>query len=242
MTTTIRRANERGHGKHGWLDTRHTFSFGDYFDPRYMGFRRLRVLNDDRIAPGMGFASHGHRDMEILTWVIDGAVAHRDSVGSEAVVPVGEIQRMSAGTGVVHSEHNASESLPLRLLQIWIEPDRAGHPPSYEQRAFPESERRGRLRLLASPDGSDGSVTLHADARVYGGVLAPGETVRHPLATGRGVWVQLARGQADVGGAALAEGDGAAIEAEPEVVVRGAGETGAEVLVFDLGSEPEERR
>jgi quercetin 2,3-dioxygenase len=224
----------RGESRTGWLDSRHTFSFADYWDPAQMGFRALRVINEDRVIPGAGFPTHGHRDMEIITYVLEGALAHKDSLGNGATIRPGEVQRMSAGTGVRHSEMNPSRDAPVHFLQIWILPDRAGHEPGYEQKAFPEAERRGRLRLVASQDGADGSVTLHQDARLYLGLFAEGERARHALANGRGAWVQVARGQATVNGQALSAGDGAAIEGEAAVEVAGRGDGVAEVLVFDL--------
>ncbi|MCA9678085.1 MAG: pirin family protein, partial [Myxococcales bacterium] len=185
----LRRSDERGHAVHGWLDSHHTFSFADYYDPAHMGFRALRVINEDRVAGGTGFGAHPHRDMEILTYVLDGEIAHKDSMGNGSVIRPGELQRMSAGTGVRHSEHNASRTAPLHFLQIWIMPDRAGHPPSYEQRAFPEAERRGALRLVASPDGADGSLTIHQDTRLYAGLLDGDEAATLALAAGRHAWV-----------------------------------------------------
>jgi len=231
---TIRRAQDRGHFDHGWLDTHHTFSFAGYHDPRHMGFRALRVVNEDRVKPGEGFGTHGHRDMEILSYVLGGALAHRDTSGGEGVLRPGEVQRMSAGTGVRHSEFNDSAEEEVHFLQIWILPDREGHAPSYEQRAYPEAERRGALRLVASPDGAEGSTTLHADARVYASLLGPGEAVTHRLAPGRHAWVQVARGEVTLNGAALRAGDGAALGGEAEVALRGAGPGEAELLLLDL--------
>ena len=227
---TIRRAGERGHADHGWLDTYHTFSFADYQDPDFMGFRALRVINDDRVAPGRGFGTHGHRDMEIISYVLDGALAHRDSMGTDGVIRPGEVQRMSAGTGVMHSEMNGSDREPVHFLQIWIVPERPNIPPSYEQKAFPDEERRGRLRLVASPDAGDGSVKIHQDVRLYT-TLLDGHSVTHELAPGRYGWVQVARGEAEVNGQRLQAGDGAAIADERTVTITG---TGAEVLLFDL--------
>ena len=232
---TIRKSDERGHFDHGWLDTRHSFSFASYYDPAQMGFRALRVINEDVVQGGQGFDTHGHRDMEILTYVISGALAHRDSSGGGGVLRNGEVQRMSAGTGIRHSEFNASPTEPVRLLQIWLLPDRPGHPPSYEQKAFPPEERRGRLRLVASPDGADGSTTIHQDARVYATLLADGAAVELPLAAGRHAWVQVARGGVDLDGTRLAEGDGAAVSGERAVRLVGRGPGEAELLVFELG-------
>lgn len=231
---TTRRAEDRGHFDHGWLDTRHTFSFAGYHDAAHMGFRALRVINEDRVKPGEGFGTHGHRDMEILSFVLSGALAHRDSTGGQGVLRPGEVQRMTAGTGVTHSEFNGSPEEPVHFLQIWIRPDREGHVPSYEQKLFPEADRRGRLRLVASPGGVDGSLLVHQDARVLATVLSKGEEVRHPLAPGRHAWVQVARGELELNGTRLRAGDGAALSEEREVVLAAAGEGPAEALVFDL--------
>ncbi len=229
---TIRRADDRGHADHGWLNSHHTFSFADYHDPAHMGFRALRVINEDRVAPGGGFGTHGHRDMEIISYVLDGALAHKDSMGTGAMIKPGEVQRMSAGTGVRHSEHNASTDRPVHFLQIWIVPDRAGHAPSYAQQAFPAAERRGTLRLVASSDGRDGSVSLHQDVALFAGLLDGDERAALTLAPGRHAWVQLARGSVEVNGVRLAAGDGAAISGEARVELTGGQD--AEVLVFDL--------
>jgi redox-sensitive bicupin YhaK (pirin superfamily) len=229
---TLRRARDRGHADHGWLDTWHTFSFADYYDTEQMGFQALRVINDDVVAPGRGFGTHPHRDMEIVTYVLDGALAHKDSMGNSSTIVPGEVQRMSAGTGVLHSEFNHSKTDPVHLLQIWILPDRTGLTPSYEQTFFPEEDKRGRLRLVASPDGADGSVTIHQDARLYATLLAPGEEVSHALAPGRHAWVHVARGKASLNGQPLEAGDGAAVSGEEQVTLRGDGH--AEVLLFDL--------
>jgi redox-sensitive bicupin YhaK (pirin superfamily) len=228
----MRRAAERGAANHGWLDTRYSFSFSDYFDPDHMGFRALRVMNEDRVAAGAGFPMHGHQDMEILTFVLEGAIAHKDSLGNGETLRPGEIQRMSAGTGVRHSEFNPSEDEPVHLYQIWIMPDRNGHTPSYEQRGFSSAERDGRLRLVASPDGRDGSVTIHQDATVYWGNLADGQEATHTLAPGRHAWVQVLRGFAVLNGQPLATGDGAAISDEETLGLRGDGS--AELLLFDM--------
>lgn len=229
---TVRHADDRGHADHGWLDSRHTFSFADYWDPAHMGFRALRVINEDRVAPGGGFPTHPHRDMEIISYVLAGALAHRDSMGTGSVIRPGEVQRMSAGTGVRHSEHNALRDQPVHFLQIWLIPDRRGHTPSYEQKVFPEAERRGRLRLVASPDGADGSVSIHQDVRLYGALLDGDERAELALAPGRHAWVQVARGAVEVNGVRLTAGDGAALSDEPRVTLTGGRE--AEVLVFDL--------
>ncbi|WP_242344862.1 pirin family protein [Anaeromyxobacter terrae] len=229
---TVRRSEDRGHFDHGWLDTRHTFSFADYHDARHMGFRTLRVINEDRVAPGQGFGTHGHRDMEILSYVLSGTLAHRDSMGTGSSIGPGEVQRMTAGTGVLHSEFNGSDSEPVRFLQIWILPERRGLLPGYEQKKFAEEERRGRLRLVASQDGADGSVTVHQDARVYAGLLDAGERATLPVAAGRHAWVQVARGSLRVGDETLSAGDGAAVSDERELRLEGI--DAAEVLVFDL--------
>ena len=227
-----RRAKERGHGAHGWLDTWHTFSFADYHDPRFMGFRVLRVINEDTVAPGRGFPTHAHRDMEIISYVLEGGLEHRDSLGTGSVIRPGDVQRMSAGTGVRHSELNASTSEPVHFLQIWIEPATTGIAPGYEQKAFSDEDKRGRLRLVASPDGADGSVTIHQDVRVYATRLAPGLEVVHRLAPGRHAWVQVARGALSLGGQRLGEGDGAAVSDESTLKLVGGKD--AEALVFDL--------
>jgi hypothetical protein len=228
----IRKSDERGVAEFGWLTSRHSFSFGHYYDPAHMGFGDLRVINEDRVRPGRGFDLHGHRDMEILSYVLEGSLEHRDTLGNGAVVRPGEVQRMSAGTGIRHSEYNPSPADPVHFLQIWIVPDRHGLPPGYEQKEFPEAERRGRLRRIASGDGREGSVTIHQDTDVYAASLAPGEAVRLPLRGGRRAWVQVARGSVHVNGVALDAGDGAALTEELAVEVHAT--TEAEVLVFDL--------
>ena len=229
---TVRKAADRGGGDHGWLDTRHTFSFADYYDAAQMGFRGLRVINEDRVQPGRGFPTHGHRDMEILSYVLAGALEHEDSMGTGSVIRPGDVQRMSAGTGVMHSEFNPSRAEPVHFLQIWILPGTRGLDPSYEQKHFPEAEKRGRLRLIASRDGRDGSVTIHHDASVYAALLAPGERVALALADGRHAWVQVARGAVTLNGEALGAGDGAALSREPALTLVAVER--AEVLVFDL--------
>jgi redox-sensitive bicupin YhaK (pirin superfamily) len=230
---TLRRAADRGHFDHGWLDTFHTFSFAGYQDPAWMGFRALRVINEDQVMPGEGFGTHPHRDMEIITWVLDGTLAHRDSTGATGALRHGDVQRISAGTGVTHSEMNGSGDAPVHFLQIWLLPDRAGHPPSYGQQPIPLGELRGALRLIASPDGAGGSLAIHQDARVLATILAAGQAVRHPLAPGRHAWVQVARGEATVNGTAVRAGDGVALSREPEVILAAAGGE-AELLLFDL--------
>jgi redox-sensitive bicupin YhaK (pirin superfamily) len=226
---TIRKAGARGHFNHGWLDTWHTFSFADYYDPDFMGFRTLRVINDDRVAPGMGFGTHGHRDMEIITLVLSGQLGHRDSMGNGSVITPGEVQRMSAGTGVRHSEMNASETEPVHLLQIWIEPERKGITPGYEQKKFEDGDRTNQLRLVASHDARDGSVKIHQDVSLYSSIL-DGGTVTHPFAPGRYGWLHVATGEVELNGQKLTAGDGAAIGEEESVTMTGKGE----VLLFDL--------
>ena len=225
----VRKASERGHFDHGWLDTYHTFSFADYWDPEFMGFRSLRVINEDRVAPGAGFGTHGHRDMEIVTYVLEGALAHRDSTGAEGVLRPGEVQRMSAGTGVMHSEMNGSKTEPVHFLQIWLLPEKGGIRPGYEQKRFEESGRLGQLRLVASPNARDGSLKIHQDASVFTATLN-GESVSHTFGPDRYGWVQVARGSVTLNGQQLSAGDGAAIEKESSVTIGGAGE----VLLFDL--------
>ena len=231
---TIRRAEERGHADHGWLDTRHTFSFADYHDPEHMGFGDLRVINEDRVQPGTGFGTHGHRDMEIISYVLEGELAHQDSMGNGSTIRPGEVQRMSAGTGVRHSETNPSRERPVHFLQIWIQPSRPGVEPGYEQKAFPAGERRGKLRLVASPDGRDGSLTIHQDARLSLALLANGERVVHAVAKGRRAWVQVARGELTLNGERLHAGDGAAVEGETALEIVAENAEPAEALVFDL--------
>ncbi len=232
MTTLeLRRAYDRGHADHGWLDSHHTFSFADYHDPKHMGFRALRVINDDTVAPGRGFGEHGHRDMEIISYVLDGELGHRDSLGTGSVIRPGDVQRMSAGTGVRHSEMNASKTAPVHFLQIWIVPDRSGHAPGYEQIAVPTDQRRGRLRLIASPDGADGSVTIHQDARLYAGLFDAGEATTHVVAPGRHAWIHVARGAATVDGIALEAGDAVSTSTPGTLAITG---DDAELLVFDL--------
>jgi redox-sensitive bicupin YhaK (pirin superfamily) len=231
----IRRSRERGHADHGWLNTYHTFSFGDYYDPAHMGFRALRVINEDRVQPGRGFGTHGHRDMEIVSYVLDGALQHKDSMGTGSIIRPGDVQRMSAGTGVLHSEFNASHEDLVHFLQIWIIPDRAGYPPGYEQKAFSADDKRGRLRLIASPDGRDGSVTLHQDAKLYAGILDAGSSAPLSIPAGRHAWIQVARGAVAIDGETLSAGDGGAIDTPGTVTITGGGSSGeSEVLVFDL--------
>ena len=227
-----RRSGDRGHVGGGWLDSRHTFSFGHYHDPSWMGFGPLRVINEDRVAAGRGFGKHGHRDMEIISYVLEGALAHEDSMGTAKAIVPGEVQRMSAGTGVMHSEFNHSATDTTHFLQIWIIPAKTGVTPSYEQKTFPDAEKRGRLRLVVSPDGADGSVTIHQDARMYAGLFDGDETATLALAPGRLGYVHLARGRATVNGHALQAGDALLLADEPAITI-GRGQ-GAELLVFDL--------
>ncbi len=227
----IRKADERGHFDHGWLDTYHTFSFADYYDPEYMGFRALRVINEDRVEPGRGFGTHSHRDMEIITYVLEGELEHRDSMGTGSVIRPGEVQRMSAGTGVLHSEVNPSRSNPVHLLQIWILPQHRGIKPEYEQKTFPANERNGKLRLVASHDGAEGSLKMHQDAKLFAGSLRSGDSVSYDLQPGRYAWLQVARGTVEINGQKLNAGDGAAIEGEASLELSG---QDAEVLLFDL--------
>ena len=228
----IRPASERGHFDHGWLDTHHTFSFADYWDPDQMGFSVLRVINEDRVAPGAGFPAHPHRDMEILTYVLEGALEHRDSMGNGSVIRPGDVQRMSAGTGVIHSEYNASKNDPVHFLQIWILPDRRGIEPGYEQKSLPPADPHTGLQLVASADGRHDSVKIQQDASVYVAQLAPGASVSYDLATVRRAWVQVARGEIELNGHALNAGDGARFEGESSIQLRTG--SGAEVLLFDL--------
>ncbi len=228
----IRHASERGHANHGWLDSYHTFSFGSYYDPEHMGFSNLRVINDDTVSPGSGFATHGHNDMEIISYVLEGALAHKDSMGNGSVIRPGDVQRMSAGTGVTHSEFNASKDDPVHFLQIWILPERTGLKPSYEQTTFSDDEKRGRLRLIGSRDGRDGSVTIHQDVDLYASRLGNGESVGHDLAVNRKAWIHVAQGTAVLNGNRLKAGDGVAIKGPATVGLTGA--PNAELLLFDM--------
>lgn len=229
----VRRAEDRGAERLGWLDSRHTFSFGHYYDENFMGFGPLRVINEDRVQPGMGFGTHGHRNMEIISYVLEGTIEHKDSLGTGSQIRPGDVQVMSAGTGIRHSEFNPSRQEGLHFLQIWIIPDQQGLPPRYDQRAFPDTEKRGRLRLVASDDGREGSVIIHQDASVYASLLNSGEAVAHPLADSRLGWLQVARGEIDLEGHTLHAGDGAAILDQTEIAVS-AQTDGTEVLLFDL--------
>jgi len=229
----VRRAKERGTANFGWLDSRHTFSFGDYYDPKHMGFGPLRVINEDRVSPGKGFGTHGHRDMEIISYVLEGALEHKDSIGTGSVIRPGDVQVMSAGTGIQHSEFNHSKTEPVHFLQIWVVPDREGIAPRYEQKAFPDAEKRGRLRLVGSSDGRDGSVVIHQDVELFAAILNAGERVTLPLSTGRKAWLQVVRGSVAMNGQELDVGDGAATEGEPTLTAT-AKVDDTEILVFDL--------
>jgi redox-sensitive bicupin YhaK (pirin superfamily) len=229
---TIRKSEDRGHFNFGWLDTYHTFSFDQYYDPAHMHFRSLRVINEDRVQPGHGFPTHSHRDMEIITYILSGALEHRDSMGNGSVIRPGDVQRMSAGTGVSHSEFNPSDTETVHLLQIWILPERRDLPPSYEEKAFSDKERRGKLRLIAANDGREGSVTIHQDAQVHATVLDAGQTVVHSLNEGRYAWLQVARGTISLNEMELKQGNGAAVSHESELRI--AAHDQAEVLLFDL--------
>ncbi|HTT07968.1 MAG TPA: pirin family protein [Gammaproteobacteria bacterium] len=228
----LRRSHERGHANHGWLDSYHSFSFADYYDPAHMHFGSLRVINEDYVNPGRGFATHGHRDMEIITYVLSGALEHKDSLGNGSIIRPGDVQRMSAGTGVLHSEFNPSATEQVHLLQIWILPDRKDLPPSYEQRHFDRRELRGNLKRIASPDGAADSVRIHQDARLYAAVLEDGEEVVHAISRDREIYVHVANGRVSVNGHALAAGDAAMLKGETEARLNKAG--GAELLLFDL--------
>ncbi len=233
---TLRPADQRGHADHGWLNSYHTFSFANYHDPQHMGFRALRVLNDDRVAPGRGFGSHAHRDMEIISYVMEGSLAHKDSTGRQEVLEPNMVQAMSAGTGVIHSEFNASSKQAVHFLQIWIEPAVMDVDPSYQQFAYDPAEKKGHLRLIAGPDKktSDPAVFIHQDARMYASVLSAGEALEQPVVKGRHAWVHCAQGNITLNGHSLKEGDGAAISDETALQIRGSGPTGGEFLLFDL--------
>jgi quercetin 2,3-dioxygenase len=229
---SVRRAAERGYFDHGWLKTAHTFSFAEYHDPHWVEYGPLRVINEDRVAAGQGFGKHGHRDMEIVTYILEGELEHHDSMGNGSVIRVGDVQRMSAGTGVTHSEYNPSSGSAVHLLQIWIIPDSRGLAPGYEQKHFEAADKRGRLRLIAAPGGDEGAVTLHQDARVYAGLFDGAERAAHTVAPGRRAWLQLARGTLKVGDTALGAGDGAYTSGPAQLELHGG--AGAEVLLFDL--------
>ena len=229
---TARKSRERGTTRVGWLDSRHTFSFGDYMDPGHMGFRSLRVINEDRVVPGQGFGTHGHRDMEIISYVLDGALEHKDSLGTGSVLRRGDVQRMSAGTGVRHSEFNGSQTEPVHFLQIWVLPEKAGLPASYEEKHFSDDDKRGRFRAIVRPGGADGALTVHQDVSVYAGVFAKDDRTTFELAPGRHDWVQVARGAVTVNGVVLKPGDGAQVSDETKLDF--VATEPAEVLVFDL--------
>jgi hypothetical protein len=231
---TIRRSEERGHADHGWLDSYHTFSFNTYYDPRHMGFRNLRVINEDRVAPGRGFGSHAHRDMEIISYVLSGSLAHKDSMGHQEVLGPNEVQRMSAGTGVVHSEFNASKTEPVHFLQIWIEPATTGLPSSYEQFKFDPEEKRGRLRQIAGPESGAGVARINQDAKVFISEVATNDELFYPLAKGRQAWLHVIRGGVTVNGTALKAGDAAAFSDESQLRINGAENEPAEIMLFDL--------
>jgi quercetin 2,3-dioxygenase len=230
---TVRKSADRGHANHGWLDSKFSFSFADYHDPKFMGFRALRVINEDVIQPGGGFGTHGHREMEIVTYVLDGGIAHQDSTNSGGVIVPGDLQHMSAGSGIRHSEYNASKTDPAHMLQIWLLPSKAGVKPSYSQQSFPIAGERNLLHLLASPEGRDGSIAWVTDADLYSAKIDPAAKIEHTIAPGKYGWVQMARGSATVNGEPLAQGDAVALSGEKEVSIP-AGKGGAEVLFFEL--------
>jgi redox-sensitive bicupin YhaK (pirin superfamily) len=230
---TIRKAEERGHFDFGWLNTYHSFSFGDYYDPKHTHFRTLRVINEDVVQPGHGFPTHGHRDMEIVTYILQGALEHRDSMGTGSIIRRGDAQRMSAGTGVTHSEANPSPDTPVHLLQIWIFPDQQGRQPEYEEKKFSDDEKLNKLRLIVSPEGEDGSVRIHQDAKIYASLLDERQEVVHTLANGRSAWLQVAAGAITLNEIALKQGDGAAVSQESSLRITA--QASAEILLFDLG-------
>jgi len=232
MSMSIRSAQSRGHADHGWLDSFHSFSFAHYYDPAYMGFGPLRVINEDRVQPGAGFDTHGHSDMEIISYVLEGALEHKDSLGTGSVIRPGDVQRISAGSGIRHSEFNHSKTEPVHFLQIWIIPENKGLTPSYEQKSFNAAEKRGKLRLIASRNGRDGSVTIHRDVDLYATILSPGQKLTHTLSARRGAWVQVARGSVVFNSKLLKAGDGVAIDAPDTLQIEGKQE--AEVLLFDI--------
>ena len=232
MQATLRKSEDRGKANFGWLDSKHSFSFGHYYDPEHQGFGPLRVINEDRVAPGGGFPTHPHSDMEIISYVLEGALEHKDSIGTGSVIRPGDLQRMSAGTGIRHSEFNASKTAPVHFLQIWIIPEKAGLAPSYEQKNFSAAEKQGQLRLIGSRDGRDGSVTIHRDVDLYATVLKAGNSVTHTVPEGRGAWVQVARGNAKLNGELLKAGDGVSFEQSGELKLEGVDD--AEVLLFDM--------
>lgn len=232
---TLRPSQARGSAYFGWLDSRHTFSFSNYYDPDHMGFADLRVINEDKVSPGQGFSTHGHRDMEIISYVLEGALEHKDSIGTGSVIHPGDVQRMSAGTGIMHSEYNASKTEPVHFLQIWILPEQKGVEPGYEQKNFTEAEKRGQLRLVGSRDGRDGSITIYQDVNLYAAALHESDEVNHTFADGRVAWLQVARGAVQLNDQTLTAGDGAAIANESVITLRGAA-SDAEVLLFDMAA------
>jgi len=232
---TIRPSSDRGKANFGWLDSRHTFSFGNYYDPAHMGFGTLRVINEDKVTPAQGFSTHGHRDMEIISYVLDGGLAHKDSIGNGSVIRPGDVQRMSAGTGILHSEYNASDTDPVHFLQIWVLPEANGIDPGYEQTYFAPEEKQGRLRLVGSRDGREGSVTIHQDLDLYATILNPQQSVTHSFETGRLAWVHVANGAVNLNGHDLTAGDGAAISAEATLTLTGMSDE-TEVLLFDMAA------
>ena len=232
---TIRPANDRGAANFGWLDSRHSFSFGNYYDPQHMGFASLRVINEDKVTPSQGFGTHGHRDMEIVTYVLNGALEHQDSIGNGSVIRPGDVQRMSAGTGILHSEFNASDTDPVHFLQIWIIPDQQGLAPSYEQTYFSPEDRQNQLRLVGSRDGRNGSVTIHQDVNLYAAQLANGKAINHRFSGDRAAWLHVVRGAITLNGQSLSAGDGAAITAESTLTLQGTADE-AEVLLFDMAA------
>jgi redox-sensitive bicupin YhaK (pirin superfamily) len=231
-TITIRKSNKRGIGEHGWLHSRHSFSFANYYDPNFMEFHALRVINDDRVEAGQGFGTHPHQDMEIVTYVVDGALEHKDSMGNGSIIRPNDVQRMSAGSGITHSEFNPQKDAAVHFLQIWLQPKEKGIEPSYEQKTYTAAEKTNRLRLVASPDGADGSVTIHQDARMYACLLEPKAKVVKPATEGRHVWIQVVKGKLDLNGHALETGDGAAIENAGELTLTGISHS--DILIFDL--------
>jgi redox-sensitive bicupin YhaK (pirin superfamily) len=232
---TLRPAQERGSAYFGWLDSRHTFSFGEYYDPNHMGFADLRVINEDKVSPGQGFSTHGHRDMEIISYVLEGALEHKDSLGTGSIIRPGDVQRMSAGTGIMHSEYNASKTEPVHFLQIWILPEQKGIQPGYEQKTFTDTEKHGTLRLMGSRDGRDGSITIHQSVDLYASSLNEGDEASHTFADGRVGWIQVARGIVRLNNLLLTAGDGAAISNESLITLQGATHN-TEVLLFDMAA------
>ena len=232
---TVRSGSDRGKANFGWLDSRHTFSFGNYYDPAHMGFGTLRVINEDKVTPSQGFSTHGHRDMEIISYVLSGELAHKDNIGNGSIIRPGDVQRMSAGTGILHSEYNASDTEPVHFLQIWVLPEQTGIEPGYEQTYFTPAEKQGQLRLVGSRDGRDGSVTIHQDLNLYAANLSAPETVTQAIAPGRVAWVHVARGAVNLNGHDLTAGDGAAVSDETTLTLTGSGDD-SEVLVFDMAA------